>query len=487
MEERVIVLAEKSEAARKKFSSLMKKEGCTVIAANDGIEALKRVFSESPSLLVVNNSLPKLPGHQVARFLKQDPNVKSLPVIILASRGDREKLEKMQFQEREIFTGSLDDKKLLEKIRKLLKNGAAPKKGKGIKKIPYSKSDQYLLERTVTYLDRKNEEEELIRELREIAFEASTFEETFEMALLAALRMVDLNAAVMYFHGDYRSKILIRVFKPVTPDFLDRLQGIVFDSLSHKGIYCDPADVDVKQVKGADEEPPVSQEKLRFFSDTIETEDRVRGFIGYSCSSPKGLKVIEERREFFQMFFQQMFLGLERSYMKEKLQRLSTLDALTQVNNRHRVIDVLKKELLRARRYFLDLSVILFDIDNFKTINDFYGYQVGDVILKDLARITQETMRSIDEVGRYGGEEFLVILPETNLKNAGIAGNRLKTRVLNHIFPGIAKDIKISLSIGITSYLRDVDIGVDDMLRRTDQSLYEAKKRGKNCVFVMTK
>ena len=488
MAEKTIVFADKSPEVRKKVSSLLKKEGYEVITAKDGIEALKKVVSETPNLLLISNSLPGIKGYQVCKYIKNDPQMRTLPVIIMAPGKERNRLEKMLPGQAGFLEGSGNSEKLLSAVGMVFKNGEAMHRTKDIKKVPYAKSEEYLLERTLDSLDRKIDEESFYQRMRAIALDGNSFEEAVEMIMQLLLEVVSFNAAVVYFHEDFRSKVLMRMLKPVKEDFINRFKGIVFDCLAGKKVYCDSSEMDLKIVKGPDEgEETLSPDRICFFGEHIIIDGHVRGFMGFSLSSSKEKTLLEENGEFYRSLLHHAFIILERAYLKDKLMRLSTTDELTLINNRHRIIDVLKKELLRARRYFLDLSVILFDIDNFKTINDFYGYQVGDVILRDISRVTVDTMRSIDEVGRYGGEEFLVILPETNLKNGSIAGNRLKNRVIAHTFPGIAKDIKVSLSIGVTGYLRDVDIGVDDLLRRTDQSLCEAKKRGKNCVYVMSK
>lgn len=491
MAEKRILFADKSPAVRKKVSAWLRKEGYEVLTAGDGIEALKKVVSEAPNLLVINNSLTGIKGYQVCKFIKQDPLTRGLPVILLSSRKEKDRLEKMHLGQDGMLEGipQLDNARLLHSVRKIIGNGEVRRKSKTLKKVPYAKSDLFLLERTLDFVDRKISEEGIYREMRSIALDSPGFEEAFEMILQLLCRHIPSNAGMVYFHQDFRSKIIVRLLRPATAAFVKKLSGIVCDCMSAKKIFFDNSEVDVREVKSPDceDEEPMTQEDICFYGEHIVIDGHIKGFIGFSLPSPRERAQIEDRIEFFRPLFQQVFITLEQAYLREKLMKLSSTDELTQINNRHRIIDLMKKELLRARRYFLDLSVILFDVDNFKTINDFYGYQVGDVILKDISKLTIETMRSIDEIGRYGGEEFLVILPETNLKNAGIAGNRLKNKVMEHVFPGIAKDIKISVSIGVTGYLRDVDIGVDDMLRRTDQSLYEAKKRGKNCVYIMSK
>lgn len=485
MKEKTIVFAEKKDAARKRISSLLEGKGYDVVAAKDGIEALQKVISLNPDLIIINNSLPKMKGYQVCKFLKNDYLYKNMPVVLLLSEREKQSAEKAQPGHDEAVTGAFNDEDILEAVERLLKKARKGKSTKSPQKVPYSKSVHYLLDRAIDFIEKRSSENTVFDEMRLVALKNIDFERALDMTLHVLSQIVDYSAAVIYIHESNPGRMAIKITKSVEKDFTEQIRGIVFDQLSARGINVIPSNINETILKDESSGMALKKEHMHFFGEPIIIDGKVRGYAGFAMSSSQDRAMIDERLEFFLAFLHQAFTIIESAHTRDNLLRLSTIDSLTLTNNRFKILELLKKELVRAKRYFLDLSLILFDIDNFKTVNDFYGYQVGDVILKDIAAATIDTMRTIDEVGRYGGEEFLIILPETNLKNAYIAGNRLKERVLSHIFPGIAKDIKVSLSIGVTSYLRDMDISIDDMLRRADQALTEAKKMGKNCVSVV--
>lgn len=162
-----------------------------------------------------------------------------------------------------------------------------------------------------------------------------------------------------------------------------------------------------------------------------------------------------------------------------KVTELSETDALTGVPNRRRVCHVLDLEMDRSRRYGGPLSVILFDIDDFKKVNDSLGHDAGDAVLIEFARIIDQCRRTSDLLGRWGGEEFVFIAPATDEEGAAQLGERLRTAVEQHYFAPVGK---ITASFGAAVF-RDED-DMDALIKRADANLYEAKRRGKNRVRV---
>ena len=167
--------------------------------------------------------------------------------------------------------------------------------------------------------------------------------------------------------------------------------------------------------------------------------------------------------------------------LKEKsnlLEYQASHDKLTGLFNRNRFDEVYEKEIKRAKRYNNDLSLIIFDIDNFKMINDTYGHQTGDEVLKEMARITISNVREQDIIVRWGGEEFLILLPQTNLLGAFTVANKIRTSIEANIFT--TNSLNITASFGVTQLLENDD--ESSFIARSDKFLYEAKKTGKNKV-----
>ena len=170
--------------------------------------------------------------------------------------------------------------------------------------------------------------------------------------------------------------------------------------------------------------------------------------------------------------------------LREKLLQVSTTDELTGLHNRKYLHERLEQEMSRAKRYGTKLSCLLFDLDFFKVVNDIYGYDWGDVLLRSIADKLKQLIRKEDILTRYGDEEFLLILPNTSEENAFLFAERFRRDIekMEFIPAGEEERHPITISGGISTYpcLEDTDEDVNTIIRYAEHALYNAKKRGKN-------
>ncbi|ACM92330.1 diguanylate cyclase [Nautilia profundicola AmH] len=167
----------------------------------------------------------------------------------------------------------------------------------------------------------------------------------------------------------------------------------------------------------------------------------------------------------------------KRHKLEEELKKISFYDSLTDIYNRYKIDLSLKSQIELAKKYKIPLSIIFFDIDDFKKINDTYGHKVGDEVLIELSKLIKRNIRQTDIFGRWGGEEFIIILPNTDLTTATHIANKLKKAIEEHSFPIIKH---LTCSFGVTE-LKDND-SLNTLTVRADSFLYEAKNKGKNRV-----
>ncbi len=167
--------------------------------------------------------------------------------------------------------------------------------------------------------------------------------------------------------------------------------------------------------------------------------------------------------------------------LERQLRKRAQLDGLTKLLNHNTIMQRLEEELIRAKRYGLSLSCLMIDLDHFKIINDKFGHQRGDQILKRVATLIKNCVRKLDHVGRYGGDEFLLILPETRPYLARYAALRIQ-KIFSTMMFKYQKTItfRISLSIGITGYPSKKVKESRDLIALADRAMYEAKKTGRN-------
>lgn len=173
----------------------------------------------------------------------------------------------------------------------------------------------------------------------------------------------------------------------------------------------------------------------------------------------------------------------EKKHLIKKLNHLSTTDSLTGLLNRRALNDILDHEIGRASRYSSDLSLILCDIDRFKLINDSYGHRAGDLALQAIAESLKKTLRKADVIGRYGGDEFMMILPETSLNGAKSLAEKIRAAVENTELELPGKLIGLSMSIGVASCCAAVE-NSDTIVARADAALYTSKQAGRNSVSI---
>jgi diguanylate cyclase (GGDEF)-like protein len=177
----------------------------------------------------------------------------------------------------------------------------------------------------------------------------------------------------------------------------------------------------------------------------------------------------------------QAAMAIEKSFYHEEVINLARTDGLTGLNNHRTFHEQLDIELKRARRFGNHLSLLLIDIDFFKKFNDTHGHQGGDTALKELAVILRKNLREIDSAGRYGGEEFTIILPETGLDGALKTAERIKKEIGVHPIVINGKETFLTVSIGVSVFPDDA-MGKEGLIKAADDALYTAKRLGRNRV-----
>src|SRR5579884_218348 len=173
-------------------------------------------------------------------------------------------------------------------------------------------------------------------------------------------------------------------------------------------------------------------------------------------------------------------LAIRNAEIHQEVQELASKDELTSLLNRRAFLNVVDREFRRAARYETSLALILIDIDHFKKINDGYGHLVGDQVIREIARTVQQSVRDVDTVARYGGDELVVILPKTKMQEALIAAQRIRKRIRGSLFKEGDRAIQVTLSMGIAQCPASLIKTPDDLFRLADQALYAAKRKGRN-------
>ncbi|MFH1413774.1 MAG: GGDEF domain-containing protein [Candidatus Omnitrophota bacterium] len=201
--------------------------------------------------------------------------------------------------------------------------------------------------------------------------------------------------------------------------------------------------------------------------------------IGYLVA--KGIRT--EDKDKFNILAGQFLLGMKRALLYERIQELSIIDSLTDVFNRRYFLQRFREELARSEKFQYKFSFVMVDVDHFKSYNDYYGHLVGDAILRDIAAILKENLRQIDFIGRYGGEEFSLILTETDKEQARFATERIRRAVESRLIRAYDEDLRVTISQGV-SVFPDSGEDAQALIEGADKAMYAAKDLGRNKVCI---
>lgn len=196
------------------------------------------------------------------------------------------------------------------------------------------------------------------------------------------------------------------------------------------------------------------------------------------------LGVKQKQKDKFYILSQQFMLGIKRALLYQKVQELAITDGLTGVFTRRHYMERCNEEIERSRKFHYSATFLMADIDHFKEINDHYGHLVGDAVLREVAKTIKENIRQVDAAGRYGGEEFIIILTETDKNGARFAAERIRQAIEDKHIKVYDEDLRTTISIGIATFPEDSQ-ELSALIDKADNALYRAKQTGRNrvCLF----
>lgn len=250
-----------------------------------------------------------------------------------------------------------------------------------------------------------------------------------------------------------------------------------YEVLQNRNSICENCSVNETFKSGE----PKTKEKF------VNFPDGLRGWIEiytYPIFDEKGrvYNVIEYTRD----ITQRKRAEAERDVLIDKLQYLYRVDDLTGLLNRRALLERLEQEAYRSKRYGSKLSLIICDIDYFKTINDSFGHDIGDKVLRRVSTLLVESLRTTDIIGRYGGDEFFMILPETSMEGAREIAERIRSFISDFEFNmGGSNPIKTSVSLGIAEF-NPLKEDIEDLIKRADNALYMAKDKGRDRIYIIS-
>ena len=317
-------------------------------------------------------------------------------------------------------------------------------------------------------------------------------EELFSIILEKSTQFLQAEQGSIMLLDEDRRELTVKAMKGLNKKIVELLKIRPGEGISGKVLASGSPIV----VADIDEDDRVVQDKRpryktkSFISIPLKIDGRTIGVLNIA-DKISGEIFLEEDLQLLVSIGAYASVAIERSrfYQKtEELKKISITDSLTGLLNRRYFQERMSEEIERSRRHHLPLSLIMLDVDDFKSVNDTLGHPVGDEVLKIIARCLRTCIRTIDVAARYGGEEFTVILPQTSKADAQAIADRICSEVYRLDLPFAKADQKLllSVSLGLATYPEDAE-SLEELIRNADTALYAAKSQGKNRVVIYGK
>ncbi len=435
-----ILIIDDDSGALKLLKDILAAAGHVVRPFNNGELALRSLKVEAPELILLDIRMPLLNGFEICRRIKADECLREIPVIFISAATDME-----------------------DKVQAFAEGGVDY-----ITK-PFQKEE--VIARVKTHIALSH----AIQRLKNIAENLRISEES--------LKMAQAIARLGHWEWDMKSGQFI------CSEEMCRILGVeCTNSIVHKEVFLKSIHPDDRE-RVAEHLSDImggSGFDIEYRIILHGGEVRVVHGLGQTIFSEadKQPKIIGTIQDIHEQRHEKM-LGViqditERKVLESKLEEQANTDFLTGCDSRRHFLERAEQEFLRVRRYGGEMSMLMLDLDHFKNINDKYGHQAGDTTLKILAQVCKGFLREVDIVGRLGGEEFAIMLPETGSERALEIAERLCIAVAKAEVPvEDATPIHFSTSIGVASLEKD-DSRVDAIINRADRALYQAKHAGRN-------
>lgn len=457
--------------------------GFEVETAKDGGEGYKKVFETTPDLVLSDIMMPNLNGYQLCRLLKNNPITKQIPVVLLTVLD--KKIDKF-WGNKSGADKFISKTTSFEEIEKSVEDIIS-------KNFVSSEYKSTLTQNTVSDEAVHNQVNSVLDEL----LMNSTFLNEFR----------DLGEFLTH------EKVLVeKIFKLFSSFMEYNIAGIFFNNLNKNEKKMLHLDINKSAVSGFIVEkikrdffaaiPGLAEFTIRDFgheifreivdsSETILSTDEFKTvhiiplvsedfLLGGICFYSKEEFDYTEFK-FYKTMVSELLLLFKMRYLYSETEYLSVTDGLTGLYNRRHFEYNIEREFLRTKRYPSDLSLAMIDIDFFKNVNDTYGHQFGDYVLREISNVIVSSFRKTDMIYRYGGEELAIILTETPIDNAIVPLERLKNKISQHKFSHNDMEATISVSIGISSVSAMVQTQAE-LIETADKALYKAKQDGRNRV-----
>ena len=489
-----ILIADDSTTILEMIGAYLRDAGYEIVTALDGVEAVEKAFTESPDLIILDIMIPHMNGYQTCRYLKNEGTTSHIPIILFTSKDQpADKFWGLQTGADKYILKDMWHTDLLESVENLLISITpypGPKKLMEKLKPPGMVE---ILYRINELLDKNLYEATVTNQIGQLSLSSDNLLVTVKALFQLYETLISFPLAALILGDRKECHIYLKVNSKVGTIDLDRLEEQILRIFTDSENEEDLSENKRLQIIVRDDSKGLIIEGECFIEDLLQrlyhipTEKGVKiaGLITF-CLSGRRMENIEDR-ERLKRISRQAFIVLEDAFLFDRLGSLAITDDLTGLYNRRHFFQVLNQEYHRAIRHRTIFSLVIMDIDHFKSINDNYGHLSGDFVLKETARIIQGECRQTDLFARFGGEEFSLLLMETPLEGAKIICERIREKIENHEFITQNQSLKITVSIGVTEFSGEEELSQKKLISLADEAMYLAKTLGRNRICLTEK
>ena len=475
-----ILLVEDSESQLRFLKEGLEKNGLDVETASNGSEAYRKVYTVAPDIIVSDIVMPAIDGYQLCRMIKNVDETKKIPIILLTALENKiDNFWGKKSGAQLFLSKTIDIDELVKNINATVRRYPVTEEYKKnlLASDSSDNSAQFRLNTILNDLLMKSVFSNEFRNLSDfLNYERILVEKLF--SLLSSF--VEYTVAGIYFSSpdDFAENILYidTLGKNVSKNLLSDVSYDFYRKMDeHKKVNNGKFEV-VRMLLGKEIDLDYGDLASKITIPLIFDKKLIGGICFYSR---KDMDYSSFR--YFDIMISELLTIFKMKYQYTEKEFMSVLDGLTGLYNRRQLEISLEQEYNRTKRHPSDFSLAILDIDFFKKVNDTYGHKYGDYVLKTVANLMKQAFRKTDLLYRYGGEELVMIMPETNIEGAVIPVQRLRRMVEEYDFDYNGVKAKVTVIIGLTMNYQSFDVA-SDMLKSADESLYRAKEEGRNRV-----
>jgi two-component system cell cycle response regulator len=466
------------------LGAFLEKSGFQVITAADGLDAVQAVYSQFPDVVLLDITMPRMNGYQVCRLLKNDEQTKSIPVVMFTSKDKGiEKYLGLETGADAYVTKDIEYDSLLRVICEQLEKRAGLPSAARDGNVPVTLTD--VLMKINHLLDRKLYEVTMVNRIVMLARDIRAYGDIVDEVLGIVSEVMNSPVAVFGITDMESLRLFVKCSSQLHEEDLKAIEKFclaqVKEDHEETSLMVHSTVLAPEDVPG-DRKLIAEQGALYAFRTRSCVRSREwRGFVlcGRDIRDRAG-----PERAVMELMLEQALVVIENAHLYETVRLKSVTDELTRLYNRRHFFERLRREYQRICRHNgKGLAVLLMDIDHFNGINDSYGHPAGDDVLRDLARILISQTRATDTAARFGGEEFIVLLPETDLEGGATFAERVRKAVEAKAFLSNGLTISVTISIGVSA-IQDGQVTEEEAIGQADKALYRAKTEGRNRVCV---